>query len=51
MSFAHRMYLPMLKCDSLPLEIELGQRSYTLLTNRICKLCEQRVENEIHLML
>ena len=49
--FVHQRYLAMLRCGSRPLEIEFGRRSNTPLANRICKLCEQSVENEIHLML
>ena len=39
MPFAHLRYLPVLRCGSLPVEIELGHSSNTLLANRICKLC------------
>ena len=51
MPFAHRKFLAMLRCGSLPLEIELGRRSKIPLHNRICKLCNTNVEDEVHLLL
>ena len=51
MPFGHGRYVAMLRCGSPPLEVELGCRSNTLSINKICKLLEQRLENEVQLML
>lgn len=52
MSFAHKKHLAMLRCGSLPLEIELGRRTNVPLEERICKLCNnENIENEVHVLL
>ena len=51
MPYAHRRCLFRLRCGSLPLESELCCNHNTPLANRICKYCEQGIENEVHLMI
>ena len=52
MPFSHRQKLAMLRCGSLPLEIEVGRRKNIALQDRKCKMCTlNTVENEIHLLL
>ena len=52
MPFAHKRGLAMLRCGSLPLEVELGRRKKLLLENRICKMCtDEKIEDEIHFLL
>ena len=52
MPYLHRKYLAMLRCGSLPLEVELGRRDGIPLDKRYCKMCNQNViEDEIHVLL
>ena len=50
--FQYRQQQAMLRCGSLPIEIELGRRKEIPLQNRICKMCDMDcIENEVHLLL
>ena len=48
----YRRILSMLRCGSLPLEVETGRYNKTPLNERICKLCNTNtIENEMHFTL
>ena len=51
MPFAHRKNLAMLRCGSLPIMVELGRRQKVSLGERLCTLCNNDVEDEVHLLL
>ena len=51
MPYMHRKYLAMFRCGSLPLEVELGRRRNLPLDERLCPLCKQGVEDEVHILL
>ena len=51
MPFAHRKNLAMLRCGSLPIMVELGRRQKVPLGERLCTLCNNDIEDEVHLLL
>ena len=51
MPFMHRRSLAMLRCGSLPIQIELGRRQNVPLAERLCTLCHNGVEDETHILL
>ena len=45
---AHRAFLAQIRGGSAPLEIELGRYRGIEKNKRMCKLCDEEVEDEIH---